>query len=217
MKTVLITGGSSGIGYAFAQYYAQNGYHVLIVSDNEEALIQAAQKLNYQATIKVEAIVCNLSQPQAVNQLLEQLQQRAFEIEILVNAAGFGCKGILHNTPLVRLQEMMNVHMNACFELTYRLLKPMLQNHHGTIINIASVSAYNPAPYNAVYAACKSFVLSFTLAIAHEYQNSGVQILALCPMATKTPFFKEVPAWHFMRKPEQVVNTAMLALKHHKS
>ncbi|MGO8947686.1 MAG: SDR family NAD(P)-dependent oxidoreductase, partial [Ktedonobacterales bacterium] len=96
----------------------------------------------------------------------------------------------------------------------------MLARRHGAIINVASVAGFLPIPYMAVYGASKAFVRSFSQALAEEFGRQGVQVLALCPGATETDFFKvagEVPLSGRRRTPEQVVETALRALAHNRT
>lgn len=217
MKTVLITGASSGIGLAFAKYYAKNGNHILLVSNQQKELVAICNELQKLYKVKAEYIFIDLSNIDAGEKLYRIVKERKYNIDVLVNAAGFGIKGKYGDSPLENIHQLMNVHLQAYSDLTYLFIKDMLIKNEGTIINIASVSAYNPAPYNAVYAACKSYLLSLTTALHYEYRDTNIKILAVCPMATKTHFFDHFPTvTGFMRKPEDVVKTTMKALKKNK-
>lgn len=217
MKNALITGASSGIGLAFAKYYAKKSYHIILVSNQQKELEDLCKELQDLYLTKAEYISIDLSNSGAGERLYQIVKERKLDVDVLINAAGFGIKGKYDDSPLENIHQLMNIHIQTYSDLTYLFLKEMLLKDEGTIINIASVSAYNPAPYNAVYAACKSYILSLTTAIYYEYRNSNIKILAVCPMATKTHFFDHFPTvTGFMREPDDVVKTTMKALKKNK-
>ena len=109
---------------------------------------------------------------------------------------------------------MLNVA--AVVDLTHQFLPAMVQRGHGAVINVASIGAFQPAPYLAVYAATKAFVLSFSQALWGEYRSRGIQVLALCPGPVNTGFFDVLGTREAMigqRVPvEQVVSQALRAL-----
>jgi short-subunit dehydrogenase len=217
-KWALVTGASAGIGAEFARQLAARGMHLVLVARNKGLLEELAAELHTKHAARSEVIACDLSQPLEVARLLEELQRRGLTIELLVNNAGFGLVGEVDDANVERLQEMIRLNISAAVELTYRLLPGMLQRGQGAIVNVSSLSAFQPVAYMGVYAATKSFLLHFSEALAEEVQPRGVTVLAVCPGVTKTMFFDTAgaPGWlqkHRSHSPERVVRTALDALE----
>ncbi|MHA3104811.1 SDR family NAD(P)-dependent oxidoreductase [Acinetobacter sp. ANC 3791] len=187
-KTALITGASSGIGQGFAEYLAKQGIHLIIVARSTEKLQHLAEQLQQRYSIQVDCISLDLAKLDAASQLFEKITQQGLGVDILINNAGFGKWTKFLEQSLQSYQEMTLLNMLTVTQLTQLFLPKMLQEKQGIILNVASTAAFQPLPYIAVYGATKSYVLNFTEALAGEYRNSGVQLLALCPGNTTTNF-----------------------------
>lgn len=168
MKTALITGASSGIGKAFASYYANQGYGLILVS-NQPSQLDEVKKQLMNKTHDIVCIAMDLSVVDAGAHLYQMVQLYTTHIDVLVNAAGVGLKGRYLQASLKEIHQLIYLHIVTITDLTYCILKDMVNKNEGTIINISSVSAYNPSPYNAVYAAAKNYVLWLTAAIREDY------------------------------------------------
>jgi len=184
-KTVLITGASSGIGKVFAQKLAAAKAKVLLVARREAHIEKLAQELAEQYGIEAHYFKCDLSRADAPWQIHEWMRSRNFQVDLLINNAGFGSFGRFDEMPVEELQSMMQVNMNALVLLT-RLFLPEIKKNKGGIIQIASTAAFQPIPYLALYAATKAFVKSFSEAIWAE--NRDIRILCLCPGNTESEF-----------------------------
>jgi short-subunit dehydrogenase len=182
-KTVLVTGGSMGIGETFARELTRRGAKLVLVARSESKLVRLAAELG-----SAQAIVEDLAQPGAAQRIFDTVNQRGLLIDVLVNNAGFGSHGSFADIPLGTQREQIGVNVGALVELTHVFL-PMLERRQGGVINVASTAAFQPVPFMAVYAASKAFVLSFSEALWAEYRGRGVRVLALSPGATDTPFF----------------------------
>ena len=110
------------------------------------------------------------------------------EVDLLVNNAGAGHTGRFHEEPPDRLTGMIDLNVRAAVALTRRFLPPMVARGRGAVLNVASMSAFQPVPYLATYAATKAFLLSFTEALAVELAGTGVKVQALCPGNIPTGF-----------------------------
>lgn len=187
-KTALVTGASSGIGQAFAEYLARQGVHLIIVARSTEKLQQFAKQWQSDYQVRVTVIALDLSNSDAALQLFEKITQQDLSVDILINNAGFGKWTNFLDQSSKSYQQMIMLNMLTLTQLTQLFLPKMLQQQQGIIINVASTAAFQPLPYIAVYGATKSYVLNFTEALAGEYQKSGVQFLALCPGNTLTNF-----------------------------
>ncbi len=190
MKVTLITGASSGIGEEFARRLAAEGHNLVLVARSEKVLHELCDELMLKHKIMAHYIVADLIEHEAEAMVFEETEKHGFEVDWLINNAGFGAYGDFANVALEKQTGMIELNIRALIALTYRYLPAMRERRRGTIINVSSAAGFQPLPYMAVYAATKSFVTSFSEAIAEENRGYGVQILALCPGSTKTNFFK---------------------------
>lgn len=185
-KTAVITGAASGIGYELALLLAADAYHLVLADKNKEKLAHAQRTLEYRYGCSVESYVIDLAVEGAAEKLFEYIKDR--KVDVLINNAGFGVKGAFAQTDRKQELALIHLHIITLMQLTKLLLPKMLQAREGKILNVASTAAFQPGPYMAVYYASKSFILSFTRAVAHEVKGSGVTLTALCPGPTKTNF-----------------------------
>ena len=191
MKTVLITGASSGIGYEFAKIYAKKGYNLVITARRKNNLDRIKQELeSFDTLICVDIIVLDLSKQNSAKELYEVVKQRGILIDTLINNAGFGVYGNFIETDIEKEIDMIELNIKSLVVLTKLFLKDMVSRNNGTIINVASTAAFQPGPLMSVYYASKSFVLSFTEAIRNEVRDTNVNISVLCPGPTDTEFEK---------------------------
>ena len=165
----------------------------------------------------------DLSVPTAAGELWEQTNRLGLEVDALVNNAGFGTHGDVAEADPQRLEDAIELNCLTMVGTTARYLPQMRARGAGTIINVASMAAFQPLPKMAVYGASKAFVLSFTEAVWAEERKHGVRVLAVCPGMTDTPFFElagggavtgaaRSAAWGLTRTPQQVVDSTMRAL-----
>jgi len=188
-KTVLITGASEGIGYEFAKTFAENNYNILAISKNTEKLCELKSELENKYCITVNILSIDLSHLSNLNEIYQFIKNNNIKIDILINNAGFGIFGDFTETDFQRELDMINVNIVSLTYLTKIILKEMVRNKSGTIINVASTASFKPGPLMSVYYATKAYVLSFSEAVAAEIKNSGVNIIILCPGPTGTDFF----------------------------
>ncbi len=186
---VLITGASQGIGYEFAKIFAARGYNLVLVARDHARLAEVSAELSPRHGITTRIIVSDLARPSAPREIFDELQREQIPISILVNNAGFAIQGPFAQLDLQKAElDLIQVNITSLIELTRRFLEPMLARREGRILNVASTAAYQPGPYMALYYASKSFVLSFTAALAIELNGSGVTATALCPGLTRSQF-----------------------------
>ncbi|HNS17682.1 MAG TPA: SDR family oxidoreductase [Bacteroidales bacterium] len=188
MNYALITGASSGIGYELAKRFAKNGYDVILVARQENKLVQFARELEKEYTIHARVMAIDVSRPDAANEISKWIQDKSLTVDYLVNNAGFYVKGAFSETRWEDEQKMILMQCLNHTRLTKLLLPGMLVRGRGGILNIGSTGSFVPGPYNAVYCAVKSFVLSFSEALAEEVACSGVTVTALCPGGIRTTF-----------------------------
>jgi hypothetical protein len=193
--TALITGASSGIGEQFARQLAARGHDLVLVARRAERLEKLAAELPTDARV----VPCDLAGE--ARALPERVSELGVEVELLVNNAGFGTYGRFWEIEPGRDAEMVRVNCEAVVTLTRAFVPGMVARRRGGVINVASVSSFQPLPYTAVYAASKAFVRSFTDALYAELAGSGVTVLAVNPGPVRTEWHevaddtRGVPAW----------------------
>jgi short-subunit dehydrogenase len=194
-NTALVTGASSGIGAAVAAELASRGFSLILVARREERLHSLATELSSEHGADAETITADLGQETERDRLESEVRGRGRTVEVLVNNAGFGHQADFSRSPRERMVEMVRVNVEAVVDLTSTFLGPMVERRRGSVINIASTAAFQPLPGSAVYAASKSFVLSFSEAVRTELRGTGVTVTAVCPGPVKTEFMTvaEVP------------------------
>lgn len=188
-ETVLITGGSKGIGLEIAKQFARNHYNLVLVSRDEKTLDEVAQSLHSTGAENVISLAIDLSQADSPQALYQEIQNRGIQIDVLVNNAGVGLYGNFAEADQDQELQMMQLNMLTLTTLTKLFLKPMLKRGHGRVLNVASLVAYQPGGARmAVYYATKSYVLSFSKGLSVELRGTGVKVTALCPGPVATNF-----------------------------
>lgn len=191
MPTALITGASSGIGKAFAQELAARQTNLVLVSRSEEKLNQLAKQLQEKYKIKVDVIVKDLTEPNAAATVFDATKAKGLTIDLLINNAGFGDYGDFAESDRERQIKIVQLNILALVDLTHQFLPLMRQRRSGGIINLSSITAFQPIPYLSVYAASKAFIVSFSQALWAENRSYGVRVLVACPGPIETNFFAE--------------------------
>ena len=188
MKAALITGASSGIGLELARVMAKEKHNLVLVARSIDKLNRLAEELTTAQGIQVKTYKADLSHPKEIQKLYEQTQEDDIEVSYLINNAGFGEYGNFIENDWEKLNTMMQLNMVSLVHLTKLYSKDMVNSSFGKIMNVASTASFQPLPYFAVYAATKSFVLSFSEALASELKDHGITVTALCPGLTGTGF-----------------------------
>ena len=188
MKAALVTGASAGIGSEFARLLAGEGKALLLTARRKDRLDALAEELRAARGVRVETVPLDLAEASTPQAIADKAAARGFEIDLLVNNAGFGLRGPFAERPLERQIAMVTVNIAALTHLTGLLLPPMLARGRGGIINVASIAAFQPGPLMSVYYASKAYVLSFSEALDREVRGKGVVVTALCPGLTESEF-----------------------------
>ncbi len=189
-KGCLITGAASGLGLEFARLAAKDRYNLLLVDKDQEGLERAGLAIRQQYGVPVELFCVDLSEPSAGSYLAQQVDLN--RVELLINNAGFGLYGHYSGTDPEAERRMVQLHIHATLDLTKLFLKGMLQRKSGRIMNVSSMSSFQPGPMTSVYSASKAFVRSFSMAVADEIRGTGVTLTVFCPGQTRTGFSKAV-------------------------
>lgn len=186
--TVLVTGGSRGIGLELARRFADDGHPLVLAARDEGRLEAARRELEEEGSPRVGCLSVDLSDPAAPGRLHRELEDRSPPVDVVVNNAGFSTHGPFHRSDARAQTEMARVMVTALTELSRRFVAGMVERDRGGILNVASTAAFQPGPKQAVYFASKSYVLSFTQAVAHELAETSLRISVLCPGPTATDF-----------------------------
>ena len=217
-RRALVTGASTGLGAVFATALARQQYDLTIVARSRERLEALAERLRQSYAIAVEVVVADLTQASALY-TVEQHMAGDQRLELLVNNAGFGTTGPFATLDPDREETEICLNIMALVRLTRAALPGMITRGHGAIINVSSLAAFVPGPYDATYGATKAFVNSFTEALHEELRGTGVRVQALCPGFTHTEFqqragidVSRIPAFAWMT-PEAVVEASLAALQ----
>ncbi len=191
-KSVLITGGSGGIGYRMAELFASHRRNLILAARDEQRLDEAGGKIRESFPVEVQCIAMDLSRPGSARELYSEIPEGS--VDVLINNAGFSAYGEFSRVePGIEL-EMMNLNMISVAVLTRLFLREMVEEGEGRIMNVSSLAAFNPGPMMSVYSATKAFVLSLTLALAEEVEGTGVNVCVLCPGPTRTGFARRAGA-----------------------
>jgi short-subunit dehydrogenase len=184
----LITGASRGIGRSIAFNLAQRGRNLLLVARTSSELRELSTLLTTQFSVKVQVLAIDLSITGAALEVVEWCKTGSFQVSILVNNAGFGLWGKFEDLPIMEQLNMLQLNMILVSELTYYML-PLLKSYgQAYILNVSSTAAYQAMPTLALYAASKSFVLSFSRALNYEVKGSGISVTCICPGPVETGF-----------------------------
>ena len=185
MKIVIVTGASSGMGREFVRQLS--GYvsvdEIWAVARRENAL----ETLKNETSIPVRPVVLDLLNPDSFPRFAALLEQERPDVKLLVNAAGFGKFGAYHNISLEEDMQMIDLDCKALVAMTRITLPYMAAGSH--VLQLDSLSAFQPVPYITTYGAAKAFVLSYCRAMNQELKERGIRMMSMNPGWVKTEFF----------------------------
>jgi short-subunit dehydrogenase len=221
--STLITGASAGIGREFARQLASRARLIVLVARRSERLAQLRDELlNRNPSLDVHVRDVDLVDKAQIGLLIESLARDNIDVDLLINNAGLGDSGPFAKSDPTRNEQIILVNVLALTSLTRHLLPQMIAKRRGGILNVSSSAGFVPIPGDAVYAATKACVTSFSEALRAELRGIGISVCAVCPGPVQTEFqevakrpgaqpkigpkFVVVPA-------EQVVRDALAALE----
>ncbi|QNK61841.1 SDR family oxidoreductase [Pedobacter sp. PAMC26386] len=215
----LITGASKGIGKSIALSLAHSGYHLLLVARSEDDLQLLSQSIAEIHKVQVYYLAVDLSDHKAATQVTTWCTHITPNLSILINNAGYGLWGNFDELKIQEQMNMLKLNIDAVVELTHRLLPVLKQQKQAYILNVSSTAAYQAVPTLAIYAASKSFILSYSRALRHELKDGPVSVSCLCPGPTATGFSSRAGmdalaelAEKFNMTPENVAETGLKAM-----
>lgn len=186
MSIAIITGASSGLGRLYVRQADKEGVYdqIWAIARRRERLDELAG----QCATEVRCICLDLSREGAIEQLDDMLQVQNPQVSLLVNAAGFGKFGTCDDLSNEEVGAMIDVNCRALVQVTQSALPYMRRGSR--IVQVASCAGFQPLPGLSVYAASKSFVLSYTRSLRYELRGRGIRITAVCPIWVRTEFIK---------------------------
>lgn len=215
----VITGATSGLGLAYAEYWASNGYDLIITGRREELIKTNAARIQSEYGCSVEICIAELSNEQGINNLIDFIGSR--DVSVLVNNAGFGLKTEFIDTKYSDIDRLLYLQIMSVTKLTYFVLQKMKRHNKGTIINISSDGAFAVMPKNVVYSSSKLYIVNFTEGLHMELMNYNIKLQVVCPGFIDSYFHEragmkvdKTQKWIFkFSEPMDVVNKAMEDLK----
>ncbi len=213
MNIAVVTGASSGMGKEFAKALDKTGAYqqIWVIARRKERLDLLAAELK----TPVRVIGLDLTDPVSFKDYASLLENERPNVVTLVNCSGFGKFGTYADIPLCESLNMIDLNCKAVVQMTELTLPYMSKG--SDIVNLDSLSSFQPVPYLNVYAATKAFVLSYSRALNRELSPRGIRVMAVCPGWVRTEFFdratvtdeKAVTYFNVTYSPEQVIATAM--------
>ena len=187
-STCLVTGASSGIGVEIARELARRGQNVTLVARREDRLRAVAEEIGREHGVRAEVVGADVASAEGRRSLVDAVRANGRDVEVLVNNAGFGSAGRFQSLDGERETLMVRTNCEAIVALCAEYVPAMTERGRGAVLNVASIAAYQPIPYQATYSASKAFVLTFTEALSADLHATGVSATALCPGPVPTEF-----------------------------
>ena len=186
-KTALITGGGTGLGFAMAKAFVENGAKVIITGRNPETLMEACKAIGE----GVHYIQHDVTDLKGMPAFVEKLEEAYGPVDILVNNAGKQIKKPAHEMSDEEFSQVLEVNLMGVFALTREVGKRMTARGRGSVILISSMSAIFSLGKVTGYAASKAGILGLMLDLVSQYSDSGVRINAIAPGFIDTPMFRK--------------------------
>jgi uncharacterized oxidoreductase len=209
-RTILITGGSAGIGLAFAVKFLELGNEVIVTGRRQEVLDAAKSRYPMLHTIRSD-----IADPKQIAELAQRVKTDFPKLDVLMNNAGVGAAMNLTApaSDLAALTSEVDINLGGVIRMTSALVD-VLSANQGTIINVSSGLAFVPLPSNAIYSATKAGVHSYTQSLRFQLENSGVEVIELMPPAVRTDMTDEFAEHGIsMISTEELVKQSFAALR----
>jgi uncharacterized protein len=221
-KVAFISGGTGGLGAAFACHFAGQGYDLIVTGHPGDEVLLDIEDLKTSNNINVEILLGDLANEDDVARAEEVIKNNT-EIEVLVNNAGFFFGKPFWQKDVVSLESMIKVHICAPVRLILAALPNMISNGKGYIVNMSSLVSFMPVPQDAMYSASKLFINSFMESLHISVRKKGIKVQVLCPgFINNTNFHKRAgfmlddhKTWNILpwMSPEKVVSVSVRNLK----
>lgn len=185
-KTVIITGGSEGVGAAVARLFAEAGANLMLVARNKKNLEAVAEELRDKT--KVEIFAMDVSDADACIDVFKKSKFEFGRVDILINNAGYHARGMVEEVETAELAKIVDVNLRAPIMLCRIALPYLRESGKGVIINVGSLAGRTPVPGAATYSSTKAGLRAFTMALAEELRGSDIKIGLVSPGPIDTGF-----------------------------
>jgi len=189
-KTVIVTGGGGGIGGATCLRFARAGAAVGVLDLNPEAAERVAGQIR-EAGGRALALRCDITERASVDAAVAAVEQGLGPVDVLVNNAGWDVFKPFIKTEPAQWERLIAINLTGALHMHHAVLPGMIERKRGRIINIASDAARVGSSGEAVYAACKGGLVSFSKTIAREHARHGITVNVVCPGPTETALFED--------------------------
>lgn len=180
-KVAIVTGGAKGIGAEIVRTLAENGYIVILNYNNSKVQAEELKNEMLQKGFNIEVVKADVSNRNEVNSLIEFAIKKFKKIDILVNNAGISLEGLFTDVSEEMWQKIINVNLNSVFNFTQEVLKYMIKEKSGRIINISSIWGETGASCEVAYSTTKAAINGMTKALAKEVGLSNIRVNAIAP------------------------------------
>ncbi len=192
-KVAAVTGAASGLGLGISEELLKRGAEAVFMGDfNEEGLKRESDRLNIQYPGKVFPILTDVTKLDQVQKLIFDAKKHAGHLDFLFNNAGMGLTLPTEKITFDIWKFIIDLNLMGVIHGTYTAIPVMREQGFGHIVNTGSIAGKIPIPYQAVYAATKSAVISMTECLQYELENDGLQFSVFCPGNVRTPIFTGV-------------------------
>lgn len=190
----VVTGASEGIGRAIADRLAAEGLAVILVARRSEPLEKAAAVIAKRSGGTAIAVAVDVTAPDAISRIEAAAAGAGLYVDMVVNSAGIGLGGEFVTHAADDIERLLDLNVTAATRLMRQWLPAMLARGRGGVLNVASLGAYAPGPYQAAYYASKAYLVSLTEAVAYECRGRGVRISVVAPGPVETRFHARMGA-----------------------
>ena len=189
-KTVIVTGGGGGIGGATCRRFARQGARVAVFDMNLEAAQRVATEISANGG-QAMAFRCDITNRGEVDEAVAAADSKLGPVDVLVNNAGWDVFKPFTKTEPAQWEKLIAINLTGALHMHHAVLPGMAARKSGRIVNIASDAARVGSSGEAVYAACKGGLVSFSKTIAREHARHGITVNVVCPGPTDTALFAE--------------------------
>lgn len=217
--TALITGGTSGLGAAFARRLAAEGYDLVLVARDRDRLAETAAELAARHGVTATPLPADLTTDEGCAAVEERLGTASEPVNLLVNNAGMTLNTSFVRSAVEAETRLLRVNVEAVMRLTSAAVPGMVQRRSGDVINVSSVAGFFAVMPGSTYPATKAWVTNFSQSVALSVRPHGVRVMALCPGYTRTEFharaginMSKTPRWLWL-DPDEVVRDGLRDLR----
>lgn len=188
-RTILITGGSDGIGLALAVRFAELGNEVIVTGRRQALLDKVKQRHR-----RIHTVKSDVADPEQITALSRHIKENFPALDVLINNAGISrYRNVATTAPdLLALMDEMNINVGGVIRMTSAFIE-LLKANRGTLINVSSALAFVPLPCLPIYCATKAAIHSYTLSLRFQLEGTGVEVVEIMPPAVRTEMTADLP------------------------